>query len=349
MAPVNPTVEFERQKALEESLFLDVPDDVGQPEDIEILRSPASFAAELMEHFSSDPNSKGGWLPFSGTHEFRIRPGELTVVAGANFAGKSAFLTQMMVNIVRPDNKFSDRDEKYLLISPEFSPKINLARLVVQIVGKLPKDITDQDVGAALAFLAKRMLILDVVGMVEADRVADIIHWCAQEHRITGTIIDNLTVMRLNGRGSGDNDATSDLMARLVEVARVTDTHIWLCAHTRKPSQGERVNRYQVRGASQITDLADNVITLERFELKEQKLGELEVEDRDEWEKAPDTFLHILKQRHGSAWTGRISLWFYKQSMRWCAERSIPQLPFEEIKDMVESTGGRQNDDYRSW
>ena len=79
-----------------------------------------------------------------------------------------------------------------------------------------------------LAVLGSRMMILDVVGTVEADRVANVINWAAQEHGITGAIIDNLTVLRLNGRGSGDNDATSDLMARLVEVARISNTLI-LC------------------------------------------------------------------------------------------------------------------------
>ena len=254
-----------------------------------------------------------------------------------------------MVNFIRPKNLFSDKDEKYLLISPEFSPKINLARIVQQVCGKLPVEITPQDISAALVFLAPLMLILDVVGIVEADRVADMIHWCVQEHGITGTIIDNLTVMRLKGRGSGDNDATADLMARLVEVARVTDTHIWLVAHTRKPSSGERVNRYQIRGASQITDLADNVITVERFELKEQKLADMDCEDREEWERAPDSFVHFQKQRHGSAWTGRVSLWYNPRGMRWSHQRNVESMPFQELQGFIESTGGRQNDSYRSW
>jgi len=336
-------------KTLEEELFIDIPDVVPDPEGLEMLKSPTDYTSALIEHFESDPNSKGGWLPFSGSHEFRIRPGELTVIAGQNFAGKSAIMTQIMTNLIRPDNLFSDRNEKYLLISPEFSPKINLARIVQQIVGKMPRDITPPEVGAALAFLGNRMLILDVVGMVEADRVANIIHWAAQEHGITGTIIDNLTVLRLNGRGSADNDATSDLMARLVEVARVTETHIWLVAHQRKPAQGEKPNRYAVRGASQITDLADNVILVERFELKEKMMQELDSSDRQEWVNAPDTFLHVSKQRHGSAWVGRISLYYGKDPMRWSTKQGVQPMAFEEIRQMTEDTGGPTNNAYRGW
>lgn len=336
-------------KTLEEELFIDVPEVLPDPESMELLKRPTEYATDLMDHFDSDPNSKGAWMPFSGSHEFRIRPGELTVIAGQNFAGKSAITTQIMTNLVRPDNLFSDRREKYLLISPEFSPKINLARIVQQIVGKMPGEITAQEVGAALAFLGDKMLILDVVGMIEADRVANVIHWAAQEHGVTGTIIDNLTVLRLNGRGSGDNDATSDLMARLVEVARITDTHIWLVAHQRKPAQGEKPNRYAVRGASQITDLADNVILVERFELKERKMQELDSSESQEWKSAPDTFLHISKQRHGSAWVGRVSLYYNKESMRWSSNQGVTSMAFEEIKEMTEDTGGPENNAYRGW
>ena len=335
-------------KSLEQELFLDVPEVLPDPENLEMLKSPTDYALDLMDHFENDPNAKGGWMPFSGSHEFRIRGGELTVIAGANFAGKSAIMTQIMTNLIRPGNLFSDRDEKYLLISPEFSPKINLARIVQQILGKMPSEITAPEVGAVLAFLGKRMMILDVVGTVEADRVANVIHWAAQEHGITGTIIDNLTVLRLNGRGSGDNDATSDLMARLVEVARITDTHIWLVAHQRKPAQGEKPNRYAVRGASQITDLADNVILVERFELKERKLQELDLDDRQEWISAPDTFLHISKQRHGSAWVGRISLYYDKQSMRWNTKQGVPPMAFEEVRELSEVAGETGNE-YRGW
>ena len=346
--PDDPVVVAAREASLTDALFIDVPDRIEAPDDAEILRCPSSYASDLMEHFSGDPNNKGAWLPFSGSHEFRVRPGELSVIAGANFAGKSAIMTQIMANIIRPNNLFSDREEKYLLISPEFSPRINLARIVQQIIGKMPVDITEPEIGAALAFLGRRMMILDVVGMVEADRVANIINWASQEHGITGTIIDNLTVLRLNGRGSGDNDATSDLMARLVEVARASQTHIWLVAHTRKPASGEKMNRYQIRGASQITDLADNVLMIDRFELKEQKLKELDFEDREEWLKAPDTFLHISKQRHGSAWVGRISLWYDNVSMRWSTKQFDNHRTFEELRSMIEDTGGPENE-YREW
>ena len=146
IGPVDPVIAFQRERSLEEELFIDVPDAIPDPEGMELLKSPTDYTMELIDHFSSDPNSKGGWLPYQDSHEFRIRPGELTVIAGQNFAGKSAIMTQIMTNLIRPDNLFSDREEKYLLISPEFSPKINLARIVQQVVGNMPKEITAPEV-----------------------------------------------------------------------------------------------------------------------------------------------------------------------------------------------------------
>jgi hypothetical protein len=54
-SPEDPVVEFERSKKLQESLFLDVPDEIPPPADAEILRNPTSFSSELMDHFASDP------------------------------------------------------------------------------------------------------------------------------------------------------------------------------------------------------------------------------------------------------------------------------------------------------
>jgi len=299
------------------------------------LRSPSSFTSELMDYFESDPLEKGCFFPWPTSHKFRLRPGELTVLAAENFAGKSALATQSMLYWLR-DTQYADKKQKWLLISPEFSPKMNLARLVQQICARMPNDISGANVIAAMTWLEGRMLILDVVGQMDIDDISNTINYAVTEHGITGVIIDNLTVLQIPGGFSDNNAATQHLVTKLVEVTRVAGCHTVLIAHHRKPAAGEKPSRYSIRGSSTISDLADNVIGISRNWEKERKLSNdfLDDEEREKALNECDTKLSVLKQRHGTAWVGDIRLFYDPYSMRWSEDRRAPFLPFEEIEDI---------------
>ena len=130
--------------------------------------NPLAYREELVDHFTGDPHTKGEKLPWESMDGFRVREGEVTIFAGQSFAGKSAILTQCMTHWVRGK-------EKVLLISPEFSPSLNLSRVVQQIIGKVPAQINEADVTAVLAFLEGRMLIYDAVGQVDIDDLMSVI------------------------------------------------------------------------------------------------------------------------------------------------------------------------------
>ncbi len=296
------------------------------------IMTPLYYREALVEHFTGDPNTKGSALPWDCMNGLRIRPGEVTLIAGQNFAGKSALLTQCISQWIREDHKV-------LLISPEFSPELNLARVVQQVIGKSPRDIDEADVSAVLAFLESNFKVYDAIGSVDIDDLMAVCYYAAEEFGITMVAIDNLTVMKLP---SADvNQAQGELMTSLVQTARQTGVHIHVVCHTRKPQQHEQVSRYNIRGASQLSDLADNILMVERNESKEKKLADinLDEEDRQLVRLQSDTRLHCLKQRHGSAWVGVGKLYFSPISMRWYESMKYVDRPFNEVVALAEVGG----------
>ncbi len=321
-------------------LFIDI-DDIDLDAYRELkheIRNPLSFREDLVAHFESDPNERGAFMPFPSSHQMKFRPGEVTCWSGQSFAGKSAILTQCLLYWLRGSG-WSDRENKILLISPEFSPTINIARMIQQATAKLPGQIREPDVNAVLAWLEKRFLIYDAVGQVDIGDLTTLMKYCQAEHGTTMVAIDNLTVMKLPSQDV--NQSQGELMTDLVQTARQTGLHIHLVVHTRKPSPGEQVSRYNIRGSSMISDLTDGIVHIERHEAKERKLQDLDLsdEDREAITAQADTRLHVLKQRHGSAWIGMVKLYFSPYSMRWSEKRTPADLPFAEIETLSELGG----------
>jgi twinkle protein len=295
------------------------------------VTNPLMYREELVSHFQGDPNKKGLAMPWEQLEGFRVRPGEVTVAAAANFAGKSALMGQCATQWMREDTKI-------LLISPEFSPATNLSRIVQQVCGKQPADITEADVTAVLIWLEGRMMVYDAIGQIEVEDICAVSHYAAEELGVTMVILDNLTVLKLVGE---TNTAQGELMTDLIQTARTTGLHIFVVAHTRKPQSGEEFGRYSIRGASQISDLADNVIMIERNERKEKLLADINTteEERKEIRYQSDTKVRIGKQRHGSAATPTAKLYFSPISMRWYEGIKYVDRPFNEVVDMA-SLGG---------
>jgi replicative DNA helicase len=86
-------------------------------------------------------------------------------------------------------------------------------------------------------------------------------------------------------------------------IAMETGVHIHLVAHARKgEKETDRLDKFDIKGTSEITDQVDNVILIQRNKRKEA--------DRDgKLADEPDAYLTIAKQRHGD-WEGTAGLWY---------------------------------------
>ena len=300
------------------------------------LRKPLHYREEVTQHFTGDPNSKGAWLPWESMDAVRFRNGEVSLWGGQNFSGKSALITQSMLHWLRGNSSYRER---MLLISPEFSPALNLARIVQQCVGKMPVNINEADVVAVLAWLQDKFMIYDAVGSVDVDDLTAVCYYASEELGVSQVIIDNLTVIKLEG--SDVNQAQAELITNFVQCARQTGLHIHAIAHTRKPQPGEGMSRYSIRGAGQLSDLSDNVLIVERNHRKEEKLADITLDDEERKlvRRQSDTKLRVDKQRHGTAWVGFAKLYFNPISMRWSERQDASDRPFKEIADLAQLGG----------
>ena len=71
-------------------------------------------------------------------------------------------------------------------------------------------------------------------------------------------------------------------------------------------------DKFDVKGAGELTDLVDNVMIVHRNKAKERRAEANETVDHYE----PDATLTVAKQRHGE-WEGRINLYFHRDSQQY--------------------------------
>jgi twinkle protein len=286
-----------------------------------------------VEHFEGDPDNTGAWLPFGSSNGLRLRPQECSIWTGLNFSGKSSLLGQAAIHWMRGNSTIN---EKVLLISPEMSPQQSLARMVRQMTAKIPAQVTEADVSACLAWLEGKFWIYTAVGQVSVSDLNNVIRYTAAELGVTQVIVDNLSVLELEGQDT--NRAQGDLMTKFVHTSRTSGCHISLVAHNRKPAQGEKPSRYQISGSGALSNLADNVISIVRNERKDEQLANITLseEDRRELTAQADTRLIVQKQRHGTAYTGTSKLFFSPYSMRWSEDRNSADLAIPEIQELAD-------------
>jgi len=96
-------------------------------------------------------------------------------------------------------------------------------------------------------------------------------------------------------------------------------------------------DKFDIRGAGEITDLVDNVLIVFRNKRKEEGLAcdNLTDEKRKAWEASFDALLICDKQRHHS-WEGRIRLWFDKESQQLSDNRERRYLDMEANEWKIE-------------
>lgn len=131
-------------------------------------------------------------------------------------------------------------------------------------------------------------------------------------HRCLGCdvfLVDNIMTARLKA----DRDyyrAQSMFTRQLAEFCKTTKTHVHLVAHPRKGERGKPVdNSDEVSGVADITNLADNVISVRRL--------------TDPGEDGHDTELSVLKARERGV-RGKIGLCFDPPPRRFYAPCSTP-------------------------
>jgi twinkle protein len=267
--------------------------------ELDSVISTASLASKILNR----PYVPRRQLPWGKLHgKFDLREGEVTIWAGDNGSGKSLLVGQVMSYLL-------PQGDSVLIASMEMRPEETVERMVVQCAGNYPAPEWIQD---WCDWGEGKLWIYDQLDTVESSRILQLIQVAGKRLNCKHVVIDSLVKCGVQQDGDGALTKQTRFVDKLQHAAKHLGIHIHLIAHTRKPDRdGHRVTKYDVRGASQITDLADNVCLISRNRGKERALallaaGQLGADEQEILDQ-PDTYLTVAKQRHYS-WEGTIGL-----------------------------------------
>lgn len=237
-------------------------------------------------------------LPWKWTEgKFELRPGEVTIWAGDNGSGKSLLVGQAIAWLML-------QGQKALIASMEMRPEETVGRICDQTAGC---KASDGWVRSFCDWAEGRLWLYDRLDTVASDHVLAMIRAVTMHLGVQHVVIDSLVKCGIAQDGNGHLTAQTGFVDSLQHLAKHLDIHVHLIAHMRKPErEGARATKHDIRGASQITDLADNVVLLSRNRAKEAALAKqahgamLTDAERAEIDNAADTWMTIAKQRHFS-------------------------------------------------
>lgn len=233
--------------------------------------------------------------PWEGLQgKFVFRPQEITVWAGFKGHGKSLVVGQVL-------ERFIDNKKKVFIISPEFPPHRVLYRMLVQSLTKagLHEPIAIEWLDA----VRDRLWIYDQQSSLKPRDVPALCRYAVDHFGVNHILIDSLMKC---GIDPDDYSGQKRLVDTVQQIAHKSDVHIHIVAHMRKGKDDKEVGGlHSVKGASEIADMAENVIVVWRN--KEKEMGG---SSRD----APDCVVKIEAQRNGDGFIGKIPLYFNKAS-----------------------------------
>lgn len=265
------------------------------------IKSPSNYGEEVIDYLKNDIGG-GIELPFAYTNDkFKIRMGETTIVTGYSGHGKTAWLSYIMYKTLPMS--------KILIASFEMLPKATLGRMILQTGNYDP---TDEAVLTFVESLDEKLYLYDSEGETSADKVLSVIYYAKEKLGVDIFVVDSLMKCGIN---EDDYNRQKKFVNQLCVASRDLGIHIFLVAHSRKTlHESSEPSKFDVLGSSNITNLADNCITVYRNKRKEEMLQSGDDSKIEEAKKQYDCKIYITKQRHGNGFEGYFGLYFDKKT-----------------------------------
>lgn len=281
-------------------------DFVGQQESQEI-HSAGYWTEDMLSRLRNGETLTGDYMPWERLNDkVRLRGGELTLWAGYSGHKKSLMVGYIMLCLAQT--------QRIAIASLELSPVDTLHRMMYQAAGLSEGSrVAEPFAKKFMEWADPNIAIYDQLDSVPPERILGFVNYCAKELGCKHIVIDSLTKC---GIRKDDTDAEKAFVDKLQWAAKTMNVHIHLVCHMRKPQDGQEMRmptKAAIRGASEISDLADNVflvwqnMTKKKVVDKQLAGAPLSDKEREELEK-PDQMLVIDKQRHGK-WEGICGLW----------------------------------------
>jgi twinkle protein len=298
-----------------------IPDDVNfeayfaeQEVDAAKVKPASAWLDAVIDRFhgSTTPDS---WTPtgFRKTAgKFDLRPNEVTLWAGINGHGKTTYLSHAMLNVMQAG-------KRVCLASLEMPPAASMAKMTRQAAAAAMPAV--QFIAEFHRWTDGRLWIYDHVGKVAPSRMLALATWVRKELGIDHLVIDSLMKC---GLGTDDYTGQKDFVDGLCAIARDTGLHIHLVCHMRKgETERKAPDKFDVKGAGEIADLADNILIVWKNQRKQDEVDEAQLEKDEAARSAkldllsvkPDAFVRVTKQRHFE-FEGGFSFWFDRGSQQ---------------------------------
>jgi len=297
------------------------------------VRKASEFTEELIEYLHGGVAEQvhGTRTPWPSVgHDLAFRPGEVTLWGGVNGHGKSAVLGYAMLHAM-------SAGDRVCIASMEMRPRATLERLARQAA------CVEKPTGQFLSQFGRwtdgRLWIYNHIGTVQRDRMLAVSRYCRRELGVQHMVIDSILKC---GIAPDDYAGQKNFVDQLCSLARDTDLHIHLVHHARKSEKESNIpDKFDLKGAGEITDLVDNVLIVHRNKAKEADLRkDLTPEKRALIESMADTTLICAKQRHYT-WEGTQKLWFDAESLQFRDVRQGGAVALNMIENRWDAVWGK--------
>jgi twinkle protein len=260
------------------------------------IKRPSEYIDAVEQYFSTDLTG-GISLPFINTDQhFKVRMGEISVVTGYSGHGKSAWLNQCILGLMK--------HEKTMIASFEMMPKATLGRMTQQTGEANPNYEYIKDF---LSKLEHNLYLYDPEGETSTTKVLEVIYYCAEKLGVKIMVIDSLMKC---GIGEDDLNGQKAFANKLAVACRDLNIHIFLVAHSKKTaSDFEHARKFDVAGSANITNMVDNVFSVHRNKEREEAI--MKGDTTNEIMFSPPCMVYLVKQRHGKGLEGRWAFDFH--------------------------------------
>lgn len=187
------------------------------------------------------------------------REGEVTIWSGRNGSGKSTILNQVFLGL-------AEKEIKSCIYSGEMPPERYLRWAIVQHQGNEKPSATEID--NTLSWMDSRIYILNITSGVQPDKLLSDFEHAARRYNVKHFFVDSL--MKISFKDQDEYRQQQAFMDQLTGFAQKFSVHVHLVAHPRKTEKDDDTpGKVDVKGTGHITDMAHNVIVLQR--LSEEK------------------------------------------------------------------------------
>lgn len=278
------------------------------------LKPANQFLEQVIEEFYPQPGALIGYCaPWEKTiGKILFRPDELSVWTGINGHGKSQFLGQVILGMMK-------QGARICIASLELKPKRLLMRLTRQAAALTEPSI--DFIEAIHHWYDGKLWLFDLVGSAKSKRLLDVFLYARQRYGIDVFVIDSLMKLDI---AEDDYKAQKVFIEQLCDFKNQHNCQIHIVVHPRKGSDESQLpGKLDSKGTGAITDLADNCFSIWRNKKKERLIQEQKTGkkmDRNEQLviDASDCKWSCDKQRNGD-WEGIFAFWFHQQTLQYLA------------------------------